>query len=64
MVLVVTMAKSIGKALPSFETAINGFMASSGTVHKILVRVIFGFILGKNLGLSAATLVSNNPFSI
>lgn len=64
VVLVVTMAKSIGKTLPSLETAIDAFMPSSGTVHKVLVRVIFGSILGKDLGLSAVTLVGNDPFSV
>lgn len=39
-------------------------MASTGTVHKVLVRVAFRISNRKNLGLSGVTLVSNDLFSM
>jgi len=63
VMLAVMMAKSNGKNFPSFDTSIDCFVASTGTVHEILMRVIFRSVLRNALGLSCITLVSNHFFS-
>ena len=64
MMLLVIMTESNGEALPLLQTSIDSLMASTSTVHEVLMRVIFGNILSDNLRFSTVSLVRNNLLTI